>query len=134
MLKDQVIKFYQTIWDAHDKSAIPSVIHPDFTFRGSLGQQKRGRDGFAEYVDMVHETLGDFKCLIRVLVEEDNKVFARMTFTGMHRANFMGYVPTGDRVSWDGGALFTFEGNLIKDAWVLGDLKGLEEQLKRNQL
>ena len=45
----------------------------------------------------------------------------------------MDYGPTQKRVSWNGCGLFTFEGDLIKDVWVLGDLKNLEDQLKRNQ-
>ena len=133
MHKDQVRKFYEVLWDAHDKDAIPNVLHENFTFRGSLGQEKRGHAGFAEYVDMVHNALGDYKCLIEELVAEGNKVFAKMTFTGIHRDEFMGYLPTKKIVSWNGCALFTFEDELIKDVWVLGDLMNIEEQLKRNR-
>lgn len=134
MHKEQVRKFYRILWDAHDKDAIPSILHEKFTFRGSLGQEKRGRKGFAEYVDMVHKALGDYRCVIDDLVWEGEKVFAKMTFTGVHRDDFMGYQPTNKRVSWKGCALFTFQKELIIDVWVLGDLKNLEEQLKRNEL
>lgn len=133
MLKEQVRKFYEILWDAHDKDAIPSLLHENVTFRGSLGQVKRGHAGFAEYVDMVHNALGDYKCIIEELVLENNKVFAKMTFTGIHRNDFMGFPPTHNHVSWNGCALFTFEGERITDVWVLGDLKSLEDQLLRNQ-
>jgi len=134
MQKEQVRKFYEILWDAHDKDAIPSVLHENFTFRGSLGQEKRGHAGFAEYVDMVHKAIGEYRCIIGELVSEGNKVFAKMTFTGIHRDEFMGYAPTQQRVSWNGCALFTFEKERITDVWVLGDLKNLEEQLKRNAI
>lgn len=130
--KDQVRKFYEVLWDAHDKSAIPSVLHENFTFRGSLGLEKRGHEGFAEYTDMVHKALGDFRCVIEELVEEGDKVCARMTFTGIHRDELLGYAPTHQRVTWSGAALFTFRGERASDVWVLGDLKGLEDELKRN--
>ena len=133
MHKKQVRRFYEVLWDAHDREAIPSVLHKDFSFRGSLGQEKRGHDGFAEYVDMVHKALGEYKCIIEELVSEGDKVFAKMMFTGIHRDDFMGFPPTQKRVSWNGCALFTFDGELIKDVWVLGDLKSLEEQLDRNR-
>ena len=55
-----------------------------------------------------------------------------MTFTGIHRDDFMGYAPSQKEVSWKGCALFTFRDHLIADVWVLGDLKGLENQLQRN--
>ena len=89
--------------------------------------------GFAEYVDMVHTALGDYRCLIEELVSEGDKVFAKMTFTGIHQAEFMGYAPTHKRVSWAGCVLFKFKGERIVDVWVLGDLKSLEEQLKRQE-
>ena len=85
----QVERFYRDLWDNQDKAAIPEVLHPDFAFRGSLGQEKRGHGGFAEYVGMVHEALGDYKCVIDDLVVESPKAFARMTFTGVHRAPFL---------------------------------------------
>jgi len=132
ILKQQVRRFYEVLWDAHDKAAIPTLLHENFTFRGSLGQQKRGHDGFAEYVDMVHRALADYRCITEEFVAEGNKVFAKMTFTGIHQNDFMGYPPSGKRVSWKGCALFTFNGDLISDVWVLGDLKNLESQLKQN--
>jgi len=133
MLKQQVRMFYQLLWDAHDKSAMPAILHTDFSFRGSLGQQTQGHDGFAAYVDLVHRALGDYRCHISELVEEDNRVFARMSFSGIHRDDLLGFPPTGHRISWHGCALFTFEDKLIRDAWVLGDLYGLQQQLENNQ-
>lgn len=108
------------------------MLHEDFTFRGSLGQEKRGHSGFADYVDMVHQALADYRCIIEELVEEGQKVFAKMTFTGIHRGEFMGYAPSHKEVNWMGCALFTFRGHLIADVWVLGDLKDLEHQLQQN--
>ena len=132
MHKEQVQKFYEVLWDAHNTEAIPAVLHENFTFRGSLGQEKQGHAGFAQYVDMVHQALGEYRCIIEELVSEGNKVFAKMTFTGIHQGEFMGYPPTQQRVSWNGCALFTFDGERITDVWVLGDLKNLEEQLAGN--
>ena len=132
MHKAQVEKFYESLWNAHNKDDMASLLHEDFTFRGSLGQEKRGCKGFSEYVDMVHGALENYLCNIEDLVAEGDKVFARMIFTGIHRGKFLGYQPTGQRISWYGCALFNFEDGHIIDVWVLGDLKNLEEQLKSN--
>jgi len=130
--EQQVRTFYATIWDAHDKSAIAGVFHEDFSFRGSLGETRRGHAGFAHYLDAVHEALGDYRCVIDDLVVEPGKVFAKMRFTGTHRAPFMGYQATGQSLSWVGCALFTFTDDKVSDLWVLGDLKSLELQLASN--
>ena len=133
MQKDQVRKFYNVIWDEYNKDEIPSVLHRDLTFRGSLGQEKKGHEGFIEYLDTLHKALGGYASFIEEMVEEGNKVFAKMTFSGVHQNEFMGYAPTHLRVSWKGCALFTFKDGLASDIWVLGDLKNLEQQLMRNE-
>ena len=133
-LKAQVRRFYRELWDAHDHGAIPAVLHEDVSFRGSLGQTRRGHAGFADYVDSVHAALGDYRCTIEELVAEGGRGFAKMSFSGIHRAPFMGHAPTGRRVTWAGAALFTFRGERVADVWVLGDLKGLEAALERNAM
>lgn len=132
-LRAQVERFYQEIWNDRDRSAIPAVLHDDFTFRGSLGMEKRDPDGFAEYVERVHAALDDYRCIIEDTVVEPPKVFARMTFQGTHAHEFLGHAPTGKAVRWAGAALFTFESGKVRDLWVLGDLKGLESALQQNE-
>lgn len=132
-IREQVEIFYLELWNNHNTDEIATVLHQDFTFHGSLGQERKGHDGFAEYVDMVHKALGDYKCRINDLVVEKPKAFARMTFSGIHTNDFMGFRPTGKRISWTRCALFTFEGEKVSDIWVLGDLKNLEDQLRRNE-
>ena len=133
MKKQQVKRFYAELWNAHALDSMPSILHENITFRGSLGQEKRGHAGFAEYVDMVHLALDRYRCTIEEMVEEDDRVFARVLFSGIHRNEFLGYAASGQRLSWMGCALFTFDGELIKDIWVLGDLKNLEDQLRKQR-
>jgi RimJ/RimL family protein N-acetyltransferase/predicted ester cyclase len=124
--------FYEDIWNKHDKTKIPALLHEAFTFRGSLGQLHQGHNGFASYVDFVHAALGDYRCVIQDIISEGNQAFARMLFSGVHRADFFGYAPTFKRVEWAGAAVFTFDGDKISDLWVLGDMHGLLQQLARN--
>ena len=131
-LKTVVQRFYADVWNNHDKSAIPSLLQSDFTFRGSLGQIKTGYFEFSEYVDFVHQALGAYQCDILDLVSEGNQCFARMRFSGTHRGDFMGFKPTGKKVEWAGAALFSFREGLVADLWVLGDVHGLLQLLERN--
>lgn len=126
----QVARFYSDIWNLQDRSQLPGVLHEDFTFRGSLGMEKRGHDEFWSYVEFVTAALDNYECVIQDLVEQGNRVFARMLFQGIHRAEFMGVAATGRQVEWAGAALFTFRENRVADLWVLGDVDGLKQQLK----
>ncbi len=128
--KQQVKKFYDVLWNQHNKTEIPSVLHQDVVFRGSIGDEKRGIEGFADYVDKIHLALAEYHCEIHDLVAENNQVFAKMYFSGIHRNEFMGYPPTNQKIGWFGAALFTFQEDKISQVWVLGDLKSLEQQLE----
>jgi steroid delta-isomerase-like uncharacterized protein len=125
----QVRRFYDEIWNRPDVSVVPEVLAPDFTFRGSLGSTRVGHAEFIDYVRYVTDALADYRCDIETLVTEEDRAAARMTFSGVHRATFLGVRATGRRVSWAGAAFFTFTGELVSDLWVLGDLHGLHAQL-----
>jgi hypothetical protein len=58
--KEVVRVFFKDMWDKGDKSLIPKIFQPDFTFRGSLGPELRGHKQFAGYVDMVIGALGQY--------------------------------------------------------------------------
>lgn len=127
--EEKVKTFYSEIWDKKNFDEVSNVLHEGFSFRGSLGHEKIGHDGFKDYVNYVHSVLSNYECIIEDLVIQPEKVFAKMMFTGIHDSEFMGYPATGKQVSWAGAALFTFSGSKISSLWVLGDLKNLEQQL-----
>jgi len=128
--KEVVRVFFKEMWDKADKSLIPTIFHRDFTFRGSLGPVLRGYDQFAGYFDMVTGALGQYTSDILDMVEEDNKVFAKLRYHGYHRGKLLGYPPTGRHVWWYGTPFFTFDGSKVRDLWVLGDVHGLIERLR----
>jgi predicted ester cyclase len=128
--KEVVRAFYKELWDRPDTSLIPRLLHEGFTFRGSLGPSLVSHAEFARYVDWVTAALGDYTSDILALVEEGDCVAAKLRFHGIHRAEMFGIPPTGRRVWWYGAPLFTFEGDRVRDLWVLGDVHGLIERLR----
>ena len=124
-----VRRFYDEIWNRGNLAAIPEICHREMEFRGSLGDEKRGHEGFAEYVRYVRGALDEYKCHIEETVTEGNRIFARMLFVGVHQREFLGYPPTGKTLTWAGAALFTIKDDRIAELWVLGDLHGLIDQL-----
>ena len=128
-----VTLFYKGLWDKADKSLIPTIFHEGFTFRGSLGPVLVGHEAFAGYVDFVTGALENYTSDILELVEQDNRVAGRLRFHGLHRAELFGFAPTGKHVAWAGAPFFPFEGDKVRDLWVLGDVNGLLEQLRANQ-
>lgn len=128
-----VQQFYERIWNRGDLDAVVDLLHEDFLFRGSLGSERRGREGFTDYVRSVRGALSDYRCEILDCVTQDDRAFAKMRFSGVHTREFRSHPPTGFPVHWLGAALFRFSENLIAELWVLGDLAGLDTLLKKNQ-
>jgi predicted ester cyclase len=129
-MKEVVRVFYKEMWDNADTSLVPHLFHPNFTFRGSLGPQLSGHEQFIEYVRFVTRALGQYTTDILALAEEGNQVIAKVRFHGLHQRELLGVQPTGRHVWWHGMPVFTFDGPLVSDLWVLGDLYNLEARLR----
>lgn len=128
--KRVVHRFYKTMWDHADKSLIPGIFHDGFTFRGSLGPVLTGHHAFAGYVDLVTGALGEYTSDILMMVEEGDTVCGKLRFHGVHRKALFGFEPSFRHVAWHGAPIFTFEGDKVRDLWVLGDIHGLIAQLR----
>jgi predicted ester cyclase len=128
--KETVRVFYKEMWDHAETSLVAHIFHPNFTFRGSLGPQLVGHQEFIGYVEFVTGALGEYTSDILAISEEGNQVFAKLRFHGLHRRELFGVPATGRHVWWYGMPIFTFEGDLVRDLWVLGDIHGLTQRLK----
>jgi len=128
--KEIVRVFYKEMWDHADTSLVPRIFHPDFTFRGSLGPRLVGHKQFTGYVEFVTGALERYTSDILAIGEEGSQVFGKLRFHGYHRRELFGVPPTGRHVWWYGTPIFTFDGDLVRDLWVLGDIHGLVERLK----
>lgn len=128
--KEVVRVFYKDMWDYANTALIPEIFHEDFTFRGSLGPVLVGHAQFADYVRWVTKSLGNYTTDIHVMVEEDNRVTAKVYFHGIQREPMFGCPATNKLVGWQGAPIFTFEGGKVRDLWVLGDIYGLIGQIQ----
>ena len=66
------------LWNAWDDAAVETVLADDFAFRGSLGTETTGRDGWRTYRDAVRQAAPDFRNDLIDLVCEDDRAAARL--------------------------------------------------------
>lgn len=121
--------FYEKLWNEIDVGMADEILHPDLTFRGSVGVGAAGREEVCDYVRMVTTALSGYRCDVEVLIAEGSSAAAKVRFSGLHAGDFLGYPPTGRRVEWMGAAFFVEEDDMLRDIWVLGDLVNLRAQL-----
>ena len=123
-------RFYNDMWNRFDTTVVPEILLPEIRFRGSLGQEKVGWSEFRDYVEFVQAFAPDFHNTVEETITQDDRTFARLTYTGTHRGEVFGLEPTGRRFTSGGAAVFRFSDELISDVWVLGDIWGLVAQLR----
>jgi len=122
-------RFYHELWNRADEAVAPQILSPDFRFRGSLGPEKTGVEGFLEYHRAVHAALEGFECIVEDLLVSGSNAAARMLFRGRHRGELFGIAPTGVEIQWAGAAFFATDDAQITSLWVLGDVDGVKRQL-----
>jgi steroid delta-isomerase-like uncharacterized protein len=124
-----VLRFYDQLWNSWDDSAVDALLANDFQFRGSLGQQTRGRAEWRAYRDQIRAGAPDFHNDIVDLVDGSDRVAVRLRYSGTHRGPLLGLEATGRPFTYAGAAFFSADRGQLTDAWVLGDLQNLREQL-----
>jgi len=122
-------RFYDRLWNAWDDRAVEEVLSADFRFRGSLGQETSGRDGWRAYRDLVRRGAPDFHNEVADLIVYGHRGAARLRFTGTHCGPLLGLAATGRTFAYDGAAFFGAQAGRLAEAWVIGDLEGLRRQL-----
>ena len=124
-----VRRFYDDLWNRWDDESLESVLAHDFQFRGSLGVETHGRDGWRQYRELVRTGSSDFFNDIQLLVVQGERAAARLNYSGTHTGPLAGLPPTGRRFSYAGAAFFSMRDEHLSTAWVLGDLSALRGQL-----
>jgi steroid delta-isomerase-like uncharacterized protein len=125
-----VRRFYRDVWNRWDDEAVDQLLAEDFVFRGSLGDEERGRDGFRAYRARVRAAFPDFRSEIIELVAEGERAAVHLRFSGTHQGALFATAPTGRSITYEAAAFLRSRDNQLREAWVLGDLDGLRAQLR----
>jgi steroid delta-isomerase-like uncharacterized protein len=124
-----VERFYALLWNAWEDAAVAAVLSEDFVFRGSLGTETTGRDGWRGYRDAVRRGAPDFRNDLVDLICDGDRAAARLSCSGRHQGPLLGLPASGRRFRYDAAAFFRCREGRIAEAWVLGDVEALRRQL-----
>ncbi len=127
--KSLVRRYYSELWNAWSLAALEELISPSIVFRGSIGTAVIGIEEFKQYVNRIRAAFPDFHNHIDEIIGEDDKVVARLTYTGTHRGELFGFSGTGRKINYQGIAIFQFREGKIVSGFVLGDTESLKRQI-----
>jgi steroid delta-isomerase-like uncharacterized protein len=127
--KSLIRRYYSELWNAWSTTALEELISPDIVFRGSIGTAVGGIEEFKQYVSKIRAAFPDFHNHIEEIIGEDDKVVARLTYTGTHQGELFGFPGTGRKINYQGIAIFQFRERRIVSGYVLGDTESLKRQI-----
>jgi steroid delta-isomerase-like uncharacterized protein len=131
-LKATVRSMYNGISGASDVSAmLDEHVTEDFVEHEEMAgiQAGTGRDLAEQQISMMQRAISDLRFNVDELVQEDNKVVARVTVTGTHTGEFMGIPASGNKLEFRAIDVFHFRGDKISDHWGVTDSAAMMMQM-----
>lgn len=123
---------YRRIIDAisrGDPEALNILVAPDVVDHNPIPNQAPGLEGVKQWMAAVRTSFPDLQGIVQDVVAEGDRVAARMTWHGTHRGEFLGLLPTNQRVSFSAFHLVRFSGSLAVEWWGTADLLEALRQL-----
>jgi steroid delta-isomerase-like uncharacterized protein len=123
-------RWFDEVWNKGRMEAIDEMASPDVI---GHGQAQHATDvGLEEFRGFAKDLLSafpDMKVTIDYIVEQGDKVVARWTATMTHKGNFLGFAPTGSKVTVTGTTTQRISGGKIVEGWDNWDQLGLLVQI-----
>jgi len=95
----------------------------------------RGPEYIKEYTNSLRAAFPDLQVKIDPIIAEGNMTAWRRTHTGTHKGEYMGFQPTGRKITWHDIIISRYDENgKILEEWGVGDLYEIlhKESLKGN--
>lgn len=128
-MEQLVRRFYEDAQNRWDDSVVDELLAEQFRFRGSLGDEGHGREGWRVYRDRVRTAVPDFHNEIVDMVTSPGRAAVRLTYSGHHEGTLLGVPGSGRLITYAGVAFFTASDGQLHKLWVLGDVDGLRSQI-----
>ena len=126
--KKVILNFLNAVWVDRDLDLALSYVDDDVQYIGVRNEFQ----GKVHYKEMVAGYLSVFEKVTidyEDWVSENNKIFMKATFSGIHSGTFEGIPPTHKRISFKLFNLFEISNGKIKSDWDILDELGLMQQL-----
>ena len=119
----------EEIFNKRHVDAIDEFISPEYALRTAPKGAPAGRDAVRESMSMYLAGFPDLHVSVDELLAVDDKVVARLTYTGTHSGELFGMSPTQRRVAVHQFAIYRISDGKVVEEWEISDQLGLMQQL-----
>lgn len=134
MSNKEAIKYYfEEAWNKRNYKAVDEVYAPDYVMSKMPPWRKPGTQGLKEFLADNHRMFPDAHNTVEDLIEEGDKVVARISGTATHKGDLVGPVglvpTTNKKVTWRGIFIFQFKNGKVVRTWSITNNMELMQQL-----
>jgi steroid delta-isomerase-like uncharacterized protein len=125
-------RYNEDVWNSHNPDALAEYFTPDAKVHsmtpGSVAGT--GLDYLKARARSLFDAFPDIKLVIEDVVQQDDRLAARVTLEGTQRAEFAGIPASGRRMKVYDFAMYRIVDGKISDVWSLIDMQALRDQLQ----
>ena len=120
------------VWNSHDPEALAQFVAADAKVHSMTPGVLAGAglDYLKGRAQSLFNAFPDVHFEIEDIVQQDDRLAARVTLQGTQRGEFAGIPATGKRMKVYDFATYRIVGGKITDVWSLIDMQGLRDQLE----
>jgi steroid delta-isomerase-like uncharacterized protein len=127
--KNVIAAFVEEVINQGRLNRADHLVALDFVELDPLPGQQQGREGLKDVIRGMRAAFPDLHWVLDEVVAEGDKVVSRFTWTGTHRATFLGIPSTDRKVTVKGVVIDRLVDGKMADSRILMDSLGLMQQL-----
>jgi steroid delta-isomerase-like uncharacterized protein len=125
-------RYVEEVWNSHNPDALAAYFAPDARDHsltpGGI-DSGAGLDYLKERAQLLFNAFPDVHFIVEDVVQQDDRLAARVTLEGTHRGDFAGIPATGKRMKVYDFAMYRIAEGKFTDVWSLVDMQRLRDQL-----
>ncbi len=121
-------RWFKEVWEDRNEATIDELLDPEVKAYG-LGDEPLDLEGFREAWRSLHETFDDFKVEIDSFIAKGEMTALRLTASGIHVGDGLGFPATGKPVSFQVQTVGEWRDGKLINGWNCLDFGPLYRQL-----
>jgi predicted ester cyclase len=124
-------RFYKEVYVDWNMAVVDQLVSPQFRSHDWPADGPTGPQAFRDYYAAIRVAVPDARYEVDDLIADGDRAVVRWRLLGTHLGQFGGIAPTGRPIALKGIAIYRVENGMLMERWVVSDLYGLLEELRR---
>ena len=90
---------------------------------------KQGQELIKPFIVMLYKGFPDYHATIEDIIAEGDKVWARVTYTGTHTGEYLGFPPSGKKISYNSVTIKRVVDGKMVEGWTVNDMLDFFKQI-----